>query len=371
MKKRIMLTAIILLLFLPIKAYASSTTVEVNIDGEVKKGEEINIVVNAKDLQGLYAASVNFNYDKSILNIIEINPGETIKEHSDEIMEIGGEVDTSNNKTSYSFTFLGDKEGLNGSTILTTIKAKVLSDSQLNIDEGALEVKLVKRAGDSVENYDYKFIGYNKEINNTEDKPNDSNSEENSSESNSSNSNNTNNDSSTGNSSNQESSNIDNIENETKEEETLDKNEEVKEDKKENSFIDKVISGNLLGNIINNIKDFISGNNSSENKTNEEVTSLDSNEDKNETSEVNEEKNSSESNADESISDNDNLDTSNDENKDEEVLDNNSEDENKDNKVIESNNDKKSNLIIYSLIVLFILFGAMYYYNRKKAKSSK
>ena len=44
MKKRIMLTAIILLLFLPIKAYASSTTVEVKVNGEVKKGEEINIL---------------------------------------------------------------------------------------------------------------------------------------------------------------------------------------------------------------------------------------------------------------------------------------------------------------------------------------
>lgn len=179
MKKGIILITLIIIFFLPIKAYASATTVEVNVEGKVKKGEEINILVNMKGLESLYAASVNFTYDNSFLNIVDITAGDSIKSYGDEIMEIGGEVDTSNNKTSYSFTFLGDKEGINGDATLAIIKAKVLKDGSLSIGEDDIKVKLVKRVGDSVENYDYKFIGYSTEdtASNTEVKPNNSNNQ--------------------------------------------------------------------------------------------------------------------------------------------------------------------------------------------------
>ncbi|MGG7058096.1 cohesin domain-containing protein [Clostridium tertium] len=179
MKKGIILITLIIIFFLPIKAYASTTTVEVNVDGKVKKGEEINILVNMKGLESLYAASVNFTYDNSFLNIVDITAGDSIKNYGDEIMEIGGEVDTSNNKTSYSFTFLGDKEGINGDATLAIIKAKVLKDGSLSIDEDDIKVKLVKRVDDGVENYDYKFIEYSTEdnVSNTEIKPNNSNNQ--------------------------------------------------------------------------------------------------------------------------------------------------------------------------------------------------
>lgn len=179
MKKGIILITLIIIFFLPIKAYASVTTVEVNVDGKVKKGEEINILVNMKGLESLYAASVNFTYDNSFLNIVDIIAGDSIKSYGDEIMEIGGEVDTSNNKTSYSFTFLGDKEGINGDATLAIIKAKVLKDGSLSIGEDDIKVKLVKRVGDSVENYDYKFIGYSSEdnVSNSEVNPNNLNNQ--------------------------------------------------------------------------------------------------------------------------------------------------------------------------------------------------
>lgn len=317
MRKKTMLLTIIMLLFIPIKVYATSPTIEAKVSGEVKNGQEINIVVNAKDLQGLYAASVNFTYDKKVLNILEITPGETIKKHSDEIMEIGGEVDSENNKTSYSFTFLGDKQGLSGAVTLVTIKAKVLSDSELSIGEDKLEVKLVKRAGDTVNNYDYKFVGYNTESTstkpNTGENQNTSNTEDNysgendtSNNSNNSTSNNSNN-SSTGNDNNSNNSNSNGNSNITNDKDNTNTNDE-------------------------------------NNKT------LENNNDKNSTEDENN-----------SDSDKKDLDTSKEENKnDKEVTSDNNEE--KDNKVI---------LIISSLIVLFVLVGGMYYNKRKKLNSSK
>lgn len=165
MKKTIGLLILIIIFFFPMKVYASSTEVKIDVEGSVKNGEEIGILVNMKNLEGLYAASVDFSYDKSVLNIISISLGDSIKKYEGEIMEIGGEVDTDNNKTSYSFTFLGDKEGMKGDGTLAIIKAKILNEDNLQIGQDAMKIKLVKRAGDSVDDYNYNFIGYNKESN--------------------------------------------------------------------------------------------------------------------------------------------------------------------------------------------------------------
>lgn len=264
MKKKIMLITIILIFIVPLKVYALSTpSVEINVDGNVKNGEEVNIVVNMKDLEGLYAASVDFAYDKNDLNIISITAGDSIKKYEDEIMEIGGEVDSTNNKTSYSFTFLGDKEGINGDGTLAIIKAEVLKDEDLSIGQDSINIKLVKRAGDSVENYDYKFIGYStkKDVSTENKEENDTNNKDES------------------NNIADENVSIPGTENSTKEEDTSENIEDKVDidnntNKEENTFWDNILNGNIVESIINNIKDFISGNNSvgilSEEDTNKE-----------------------------------------------------------------------------------------------------
>ena len=238
MKKKIMLITLILIFLFPLKTYANTTSVEVNVDGNIKKGEDINILINMKGLKNLYAASVNFTYDKSVLNIVDITAGDSIKKHEDEIMEIGGEVDTTNNKTSYSFTFLGDKEGINGEGILAIIKAEVLKDENLSIGEDSINIKLVKRAGDSVENYDYKFIGYSTEKDVSTEKKEDT---------------------------------FENIE---------DKVDVGSNNKEENTFWNNILNGSIAESIVNDIKNFISGNNSvgtlkEENTNKEEVNEED------------------------------------------------------------------------------------------------
>lgn len=315
MKKKIMILTLMLFLILPIEAYAESTSVHVNIDGKIKKGEEINITINAKDLQGLYAASVSFIYDKSILNIFEISPGESITKHSDEIMEIGGEVDSENNKASYSFTFLGDKEGINDNAILANIKAKVLKDSDLKIDEDVLEVKLVKRVKDTVDNYEYKFIGYDTEDNKIIEEENKNNSSSGS---------------------------------------TSSSKEEVSNDKKDDSS--KTNENNDINNNSN-----VNSNDNNTDTNNQKSTSDDENSDENLENE-----NDSSNKENENISSDEKV-VDNSEEKNEEISDNSEKKENND--IIDSEKDIKSNSIItviITLIVLSIFSGGMYYYIRKK-----
>lgn len=161
MKKIITLIFIFMFLVMPVKTYADSTTVEVKVNGEVKNGSTIEILVNIKDVENFYAASVDFTYDKNQLKVENIIASDFITKHSNDIMELGGETDKNGNTVSYSFTFLGEKNGIKGSGTLAIITAQVLNNEKLSIGQDAMKVKLVQRVGDTVENYSYKFNGYN------------------------------------------------------------------------------------------------------------------------------------------------------------------------------------------------------------------
>ena len=162
---------------MPIRAYANGANVEVNVDGQVKKGQSVDILVDVKNVEKLYAASVDFIYDTELLKVESIGATDFITKYSNEVMELGGEVDKDGNKATYSFTFLGDKQGISGSGNLVTIKVTVISDGKLLVSEDNMKVKLVQRSGDSVENYPFIFVGYSVEDNNTviESKPEDNN----------------------------------------------------------------------------------------------------------------------------------------------------------------------------------------------------
>lgn len=161
MKKVIILIFVFMFLVMPIKAYANSATVEIKVNGEVKKGSTIEILVNVKDVEKFYAASVDFTYDTNQLKVESIVASEFITKHANDIMELGGETDKNGNTASYSFTFLGEKNGIKGSGTLAKITAQVLNDTKLSIGQDIMKVKLVQRVEDTVENYSYKFNGYN------------------------------------------------------------------------------------------------------------------------------------------------------------------------------------------------------------------
>ena len=95
------------------------------------------------------------------LKVESIKAGEFIANYSNDIMELGGETDKNGNTASYSFTFLGQKEGIKGSCTLAIITAQVVNDDNLSITQDNMKVKLVKKVGNSVEDYSFKFKGYN------------------------------------------------------------------------------------------------------------------------------------------------------------------------------------------------------------------
>lgn len=344
MRKKIMLFTMMLFLILPIKAYAESTTVEIKVAGQVKKGQEISILVNANELEGLYAASVNFKYDKNTLKILEINQGESIKKYSDEIMEIGGEVDSNNNKTSYSFTFLGDKEGLSGNVNLAVIKAEVLNEN-INIEKDTLEVKLVKRAEDTVEDYKYKFIGYTTGNNKSSigENQDNQNSNDSSSSQGGTSDNNTNNNP---------------VGNENKGELNTNDSNSNQGNNQTNG------STNIDSDKNSNTNNQSSTNDKEENDKTSENSNNNSNKDNNDVDKNDDEsdKNNLASNENE---DKESINNENSESKDKEELN-----LNKDNKEIDAKRNNRLILTIFLLIILSILAGFMYY-KRKKVNFRK
>ena len=165
MKK--ILTFIVTFIFfvMPVKAYADSATIEIVVNGQVKKGAIIEILINVKEVNKLYAASVDFTYDTDKLRVESIAASDFITKHNNEIMEFGGETAKNGNTASYSFTFLGEKDGIKGSGTILVISAEVLNDKKLSIGQDNMKVKLVQQVGDTVENYSFKFSGYNDEDN--------------------------------------------------------------------------------------------------------------------------------------------------------------------------------------------------------------
>ena len=165
MKK--ILTFIVTFIFfvMPVKAYADSATIEIVVNGQVKKGAIIEILINVKEVNKLYAASVDFTYDTNQLRVESIAASDFITKHNNDIMELGGETAKNGNTASYSFTFLGEKNGIKGSGTLAVISAEVLNDESLSIGQDNMKVKLVQKVGDTVENYSFKFLGYNDKSN--------------------------------------------------------------------------------------------------------------------------------------------------------------------------------------------------------------
>ena len=160
MKKIFNFILVFMIFILPTNVLAATDSVNINVEGEVAPENVVNIIIDYKDISNLYAASVDFTYDTSLIKVNSISLGEDIKKYSDEIMEFGGEVDINGDTASYYFTFLGDKEGITGSGTLAIINAEVIGSEALNITKDNMKVKLVKKNGDNVENYDYIFNGY-------------------------------------------------------------------------------------------------------------------------------------------------------------------------------------------------------------------
>jgi Cohesin domain len=176
MKKILVILLAVFMVIAPVKTFAASNaSVEVNVSGEVKKGSNIEILVDVKNVDNLYAASIDFTYNTNQLEVESIKPTEYITKNIDNIMELGGETNKNGDTATYSFTFLGDVDVLMESGTLVKINAKVLNNDKLSITKENMKIKLIQKADGTVKNYDYKFIGYNGQDDSNSNLSNDSN----------------------------------------------------------------------------------------------------------------------------------------------------------------------------------------------------
>lgn len=173
MKKIFALVLCMLMMFNITVFAASEPTVSFTVDGGTKKGDKLTIYVRVKDVDRLYAASVDYIYNPEELKVTYIGGADLITDNQG-ILELGGETDKDGNRASYQMTFTGKVDGLKGAGNLVKIEAEALKDCNINLKPENMKVKLVKvDTSYNVSNMDFKYESFITEVDN--EKPTDSN----------------------------------------------------------------------------------------------------------------------------------------------------------------------------------------------------
>jgi len=132
-----------------IKVNAAQAQVNVGVIGEVKAGSNIDIVVDIQKMTNLYAASMDYTYDNSIIKVEEIIVSSNIDNGN--IYQAYKDTASGGNKARYGYTNVGDFMGFNGDTNFLVIKAKILKDGELNLTKDNFKLKLVEKQGSNGE----------------------------------------------------------------------------------------------------------------------------------------------------------------------------------------------------------------------------
>lgn len=141
-------TASLVILFLLFNGIVISATeesmVKFTVNGEIKKGNNIEIIVDLSNLKNLYSALVDYTYDNTLINVKEIVLNEEIKKQA--VLPLFGELNLDGNRVRSGFTFQGpDSIGLNGEYNFVTIKAEVLKDGELELSADKIKLQLVQK----------------------------------------------------------------------------------------------------------------------------------------------------------------------------------------------------------------------------------
>lgn len=141
-------TASLVILFLFFNGIVISATeesmVKFTVNGEIKKGNNIDIIVDLSNLKNLYSALVDYTYDNTLIKVKEIVLNEEIKKQA--VLPLFGELNLDGNRVRSGFTFQGsDSMGLNGECNFVTIKAEVLKDGELELSADKIKLQLVQK----------------------------------------------------------------------------------------------------------------------------------------------------------------------------------------------------------------------------------
>lgn len=155
-KVRFYFLLVFLILGVSLKANAAETTINVEAPKDIKKGDNISISINLKDVKRFYAGSIEFTYDKALIKVNSLKAGDLISDPKVDKLEFGGEVDKEPGRVSYKYTCIGKSDGFSGSGAFALISGEALKDGTLTINKNNLRIQLCERT----ENNEIKDINY-------------------------------------------------------------------------------------------------------------------------------------------------------------------------------------------------------------------
>lgn len=113
--------------------------VNVDVEGKLEEGNEINIKVSLEDLDRFFTGSVAMQFDPSQIEILDVIEDEALISKSKYSW-----YDFKDGKFKYIFTFLSPEEPINGASNFISIKCKVLKSGAFNLNDENFNVNLVK-----------------------------------------------------------------------------------------------------------------------------------------------------------------------------------------------------------------------------------
>lgn len=148
MKNKIVKTVIISICFFITcctTVFAAGETV-IRVDGPrtIKKGDKIEYKISVKDVNRLYAGSIDIKFNNENIIFKEIKASDFINKEGVDKIEFGGEPNTDNNKISYQFTCVGQVDGFSGEGVIATVIAEGIKDCEINFDN-SLFIQLCER----------------------------------------------------------------------------------------------------------------------------------------------------------------------------------------------------------------------------------
>lgn len=114
---------------------ATASKVSYSLDnGSITIGQAFNIYVNCENVNDLYGASIDFKYDKSMFQILDITQGNTLKNSGKSYNTvINPKVPDTTGVVSMGLTLQGNVSGFSGTGQLFVIKAKALKTGAVNL----------------------------------------------------------------------------------------------------------------------------------------------------------------------------------------------------------------------------------------------
>jgi hypothetical protein len=143
--KKIITTAIFcLILLLPARASAKELKVSALVEGDMKVGQEIQILIQIDSIESFFAGSMYYKYDSNVLKVLTVERGDLIASGQIPSFEAFNEIDNEAAMVRFGFTCLGNIKGYSGEGAFVKIKAVLLKEEGFHINSKPF----MKAAGD-------------------------------------------------------------------------------------------------------------------------------------------------------------------------------------------------------------------------------